>query len=233
MLQPYITMGNIDDYRRHLKTEIDDCFIRKDDKEPQKRFASSGATREIFKMPRLFKLVRFLIPDRTEAELNKIAERIRGPEGSARRCNVGYNNVLATLLYAHCEDQTLRKFVECLLLEACSNPNCDGEMPFTEARATEAFGDADGKKFCEQQYLFSPIVLEEQKEVIYTDHRNACPAPFTEEPDEIRRGAYGIVYKVTIEKGHLINEKGANDVSRSQSDHYVTSDMRSSGTNTP
>ena len=206
-------MGDINEYRQHLKKRIDNCFVRKDDEEPQKRFAPSGATREIFEQQRLFELVRFLVPDQTEAELNSIAEKIRGPAGSPRHYNVGYNNVLATLLYAHCKNQTLRKFVEGLLLDTCSDPSCDGDLPFTKSRATDVFGDDDGQKFWEHQSLFSPVILEEQNEVIYTGQRRLCPLPFTENPKKIDQGAYAIVYRVTIEKGHLINEQGANDVS--------------------
>ena len=221
-------MNTVAGYRQHLKEKLDSCFTRKDDKEPGKRFARRGVTREIFEKERLFKLLQLLIHDRKAADPNFVVDKIRGSVGSP--C---YNNVLAILLYSRCKDETLEEFVDYLLSETSSDPVSDSELPITLDAACKAFGKDDGSKFWEDQYLFSPIVLKEGDEVTYTGHRMSCPAPFVEERKFIGQGAYAIVYKVRIEKGHLMNEQGANDVSRFQSKNFVMFDIAYSRTTTP
>lgn len=135
------------------------------------------------------------------------------PNNSPPSCN----NVLAILLYSQCTDQTPRVFIESLLHERSSKPAFDCDLPLTKPTACEAFGKDDGHNFWGHQFLFCPVVLKEQDEVRYVDHKQSCPRPFLEVPEKIGQGAYAIVYKVRIEKGHLTNNKGVNEVGPSPS----------------
>ncbi len=223
----------LDECRRRLKEKLDGCFARNDD--PQKLFARRGVTREIFEQDRLCRLLLLLCHDSTDeshrvvsANLESIAKRIRGSEDSPHCCN----NVLAILLYSECKDRSLRNLIEGLTDERSSNSTFDRDLPLTKSKACEAFGDEDGHKFWMHQYLFCPVILKERDEARYVDHKQSCPRPFLEEPEKIGRGAYAIVYRVKIEKGHLINDQGANDVGSSTSDQSSISNTDHSGTNT-
>lgn len=204
--------------RQLFKEKLGDCFARNDGSDPRNRFARRGVTREIFEQDRLEHFLQLLCQDSANvphsvvsANLKSIAAKIRGATDSPP-C---YNNVLAILFYAQCKDESLVHFVECLLSETPSKPTSDCDLPLERSTACKAFGNDDGLKFWEQQYLFCPVILKEQDEVRYVA---LCPRPFLEEPQEIGRGTYAIVYKVRIEKGHLINDQGVNDVSTSSSD---------------
>ena len=221
--------------RKGLKERLDSCFTRKDDENPQKRFARRGITREIFEEKRLERLIWLLYHDSPDTSYSKVpadpkstAKKIRGSDASPH-CN----NALAILLYSECKNESIMGFIECLLLIRRSKPTFDSDLPLTKAAACEAFGTDDGPKFWERQYLFCPVILEERKEVRYVDHRDSCPCPWLDDPKEIGRGAYAIVYRVKIEKGHLINDQGANDVRPSPSNERSMSDTEDSGRNMP
>ena len=208
--------------RQLLKEKLDNCFVRNDDPDPRNRFARRGVTREIFEQDRLEHFLRLLCKDSAEvphsvvsANLKSIAAKIRGPIDSPT-C---YNNVLATLFYSQCQDESLIHFVECLLNETPSEPTSDSDLPLAKSTTCKAFGNDDGLKFWEQQYLFCRVVLKERDEVVYGA---SCPRPFPEEPKQIGQGAYAIVYRVRIEKGHLINDQGVNDVSTSSCDDSIS-----------
>lgn len=205
--------GTLSECRQLLKDKLDNCFARNDDPDPRNRFARRGVTREIFEQDRLEHFLRLLYKDTADllhslvpANLKSIAAKIRGLTDSPP-C---YNNVLAILFYSQCKDESLVKFVECLLGETPSGPTSDCDLPLGKSTACKAFGNDDGLKFWEQQYLFCPVILKEQDEV---RSLASCPRPFLEPPKKIGQGAYAIVYRVRIEKGHLVNDQGVNDVS--------------------
>ena len=215
--------------RQRLKEKLDGCFARKDDLDPRKRFAPRGVTREIFEQDRLEHFLRLLCQDRSDvSSLKSIAKKIRGSEDSPRCCN----NFLAILLYSQCENRSLVDYIERLSYERPSNPTFDCDLPLMRLTACEAFGNDDGHKFWEHQFLFCPVILKEQDEARYVDHMQSCPRPFLEEPKKIGRGAYANVYKVKIEKGHLINDQGVNDVGPSPPDSGSISNIGYSGMNT-
>lgn len=194
--------------RAELKELLDDCLTRKDDPDPKKRFARSGVTREIFDKKRLFLLFRLAMYEEdhynnatAEDRLQSLATKIRGrPEST------GFCNVLATLLYARCTDQSLKRFGEGLLNGTQGQAISDEELPLEEAIACQVFGKDDGNSFWEHQFLFCPVVLVRGDETTHVDHRKSCPLPFCEEPQQIGRGTYARVYKVKIETGHLITD---------------------------
>lgn len=193
-------------YRTHLKEKLEHSFAGGHE-EPRKRFARNGIMREIFEPQRLVHLLRLLLYQNTggidpsgEDRLNRIAERIRGTGDGLVFCNI-----LAGLLYARCESETLKNWAESLLHDKLRGLFSDSDLPLTESEAEKAFGSEDGLSFWEHQFLFCPVILEEGDESIYVDHRHSCPLPFLDKPKYLGKGAYATVYKVKIERGHLIN----------------------------
>ena len=227
----------LDECRQRLKEKLDHCFVRNDDDEPTKRFARRGVTREIFEQDRLDHLILLLYQDSTNTSHREasdsresITKKIRGSQGSR---SPPCCNFLAILIYSECKDQTLMRFIEHLPDGSSSSPTFDDStLPLKSSEACDAFGEVDGHKFWIQQYLFCPVVLKERDEAIYVDHKKACPRPFVEEPKEIGQGAYAIVYRVVIEKGHLINNQGANEVGSCPNPSGSTSNTDYSGINT-
>ena len=209
-------MATLSECRHFLKEKLDDCFIRREDPSPGKRFAPRGVTREIFDEGRLDSLFRRLLHSEStteirddSVELPRIVQRIRG-SGDFRK----YCDVLAILLYSRCMDESLRKFSSYILEIEPSHSISDDDLPVAQEDAIQAFGNDDGHQFWGEQYVFCPVVLKEGDESLYVDKRAPCPLPFVEEPKEIGKGAYAVVKKVIIEKGHLVNEreKSENEV---------------------
>lgn len=201
---------SLSEYRQLLKDKLADCFTRKNDLNPNTtKFARRGITREIFEestLEHLFGLLLqgggFTAAPGDSVDLTRIAKNIRGT-----RTSLTYCNVLATLLYSRCLDKSLQKFLSDILQIESHKPIADNDLPLTQEEACKAFGDQDGYQFWEDQYVFCPVVLKENDESIYVDNRAFCPMPFIEDPVEIGRGAYGVIRKVTIEDGYLVNER--------------------------
>lgn len=194
-------------YRLHLKEKLDCCFTRGDGPDPGKRFARVGVTKQIFESQRLIHLFQLLLhtkPHQIGSEVETppqvIADKIRGTKDSRKFCNV-----LATLLYGRCDDETLLTWAESLLRKSSHEHASDDDLPLTEAEAQKAFGFENGLNFWEHQSLFCPVILEEGDESVYVDRRQLCPLPFTEEPKWKGQGSYATVYIVKIERGHLVN----------------------------
>ena len=102
--------------------------------------------------------------------------------------------------------KSLNLFAEKLLIDKLPDALCDdGLLPLPEARLCEVFGRVDGHSFWEQQTPFRPVRLIRYDEVVYEN--DSCPLPFVEDPELIGSGSYAKVYKVKIEKGHLIMDE--------------------------
>ena len=205
------------DCRRSLKRRLDDCFTRKDDPNPSKRFARNGITREILNeatLYHLFKLLNFtdnhVLSGTDDQCLKSLVSVVRGLEMETSPSPPEYCNILATLLYARCTDECLRSWAKTLSHQRSHDheprPFNDNDLPLTEPAAQKSFGDADGHCFWELQFLFCPITLKESVESVYVDHERSCRLPFTEERTKIGSGNFARVYKVKIEKGHMVNQ---------------------------
>ena len=190
---------------RRLREKLDSCFERNND--IKKRFAPRDMTLGIFEQDRLERLLLLLGYNGGSNSFESIAKKIRGSEHSRRCCNF-----LAVLIYSNCKPQSLVKFVDCLLNKPPHRPCFDNDLPLTKDAASKIFGE-DGPTFWEHQYLFCPVILKGQEENIYQGHKQFCPLPFINEREKIGQGAYAIVYKVVIARGHLTNDEGSNDVS--------------------
>ena len=195
-------------YRNYLEEEVlDGCFTRADDPDPTKRFARRGITREKLEEQRLIHLFHLLFDgaqDKLDSKSNdrvrSIARKIRGAGGSSAYCNV-----LATLLYARCSDESLRTLGEGILDGKLPEALSDDGRTLPKEQLCSIFGGNDGHAVWEHQSLFRPVLLTAYDENVYEDEFS--PLPFVEAPVRIGRGSYGTVYKVKIEQGHLIMDK--------------------------
>ena len=210
---------------RRLREKLDGCFERNNDKDSlQKRFAPRGKTLEVFDEDRLKHLLQLL-------SYNGSTDSQRVVECITKKIRGSCCNFLAVLIYSDCKRQNLVDFVELLLSEESHRPYSDDDLPLTKDAASEHFGDVH--TFWEHQYLFCPVILKGQEENIYKGHRQSCPLPFVKEPEKIGQGAYAIVYKVVIAKGHLTNDEGSNDVSPFLYYNDLVPKTYYSSTNTP
>ena len=194
-------------YRNHLKEVLDGCFTRADDPDPTKRFARRGITREKLEEQRLTHLFHLLynaghdkIDSKSKDRVRSIARKIRGSGGSSAYCNV-----LATLLYARCSDESLRTLGEGLLDGEIPEALSDNGRTLPKEQLCSIFGRDDGLAMWEHQSLFRPVLLTGCDENVYEDE--SSPLPFVEKPVRIGRGSFATVYKVKIEQGHLIMDK--------------------------
>lgn len=207
-----------------MKVLLDGCLTRANDPDPRKRFARRGITREKFEEQRLTHLFHLLylaghdkLDSRSQDRVRSIARKIRGSEGSSAYCNI-----LATLLYARCSDESLRTLGEGLLDGRLPEALSDNGRTLPRAELCSIFGGADGLAVWEHQSLFRPVLLTGYDENVYEDE--SSPLPFVEAPVRIGRGTYATVYKVKIEEGHLIMDKAtgsaynvSSSISRSRS----------------
>lgn len=202
-----VDLDPLAEYRTHLKEVLDDCFTRANHEDPRKRFARRGITREKFEEQRLTHLFHLLyiaghdkLGSKSEDQVRSIARKIRGSGGSSAYCNI-----LATLLYARCSDESLRTLGERVLNGRLPEGLSDNGRTMPKAELCSIFGGDDGLALWEHQSLFRPVVLKGYDENVYEDE--SSPHPYVEDPVEIGRGTYAIVYKVKIEEGHLIMDK--------------------------
>ena len=193
--------------RTHLKEVLDGCLTRANDKDPRKRFARRGITREKLEEPRLTHLFHLLyiaghdeLDSTSQDRGRSIARKIRGSGGSLAYCNI-----LATLLYARCSDESLVTLGERVLDGSLPEGLSDNDRTMPKDELCSIFGGDDGLALWEHQSLFRPVVLTGYDENVYEGEFS--PLPFAEEPEEIGRGTYATVYKVKIEQGHLIMDK--------------------------
>ncbi|KAK4693582.1 hypothetical protein P7C71_g3846, partial [Lecanoromycetidae sp. Uapishka_2] len=139
--------------------------------------------------------------------LDECLNRKDDPDPKKRFARRGFCNVLATLIYARCTDESLRNFGEDVMNDTVDQRLRDRNLPLENNAACEIFGHDDGNSFWEHQFLFCPVVLVKGDETIYVDEKQSCPLPFCEEPEQIGRGTYSRVYKAIVEAGHLITDK--------------------------
>lgn len=194
-------------YRIHLKEVLEECLTSPNDEDPRKRFARRGITRERLEEQRLTHLFHLLYIagqdelDSTSQDRGKsIARKIRGSRESSAYCNI-----LATLLYARCSDESLRTLGDLLLEGKLPEGLSDNDRTLSKDELCNIFGSDDGLAVWEHQSLFRPVLLTVYDENVYEDE--SSPLPLGEDPVQIGRGTYATVYKVMIEEGHLIMDK--------------------------
>ena len=202
---------DIDIVRSNLERRLTYAFTQPES--TARRFVRNGKTREIFDTDRLDKLFRSLFAlesnelSRQTCEL-RLRTTIRSIRGRFGTSNPGCCNVLATLLYTRCQNQTLRAFEQSIHDEGLHELLNDDNLPFERPRCTQLFGEDDGPRFWEGQMPFCAVRFKENDQVSYVGTRASSRLPFVKGLKRIGEGTFGIVYKGVIEKGHLINRNG-------------------------
>ena len=122
-----------------------------------------------------------------------------------------FTKVLATLLWMRAGRNVLEQYGRLLFPERapyvapCAS---DDHLPWDHKTALRVF-PLRGEDFYEEQFQFCPVILHKKEVVIYNNDKNRCPLPYLEETD-IGQGSFGSVYRVKIERHHLISEGGQN-----------------------
>lgn len=75
-------------------------------------------------------------------------------------------------------------------------------LPLEKDDAREAFGRPLGDKFFDEQFIFCPVVLQENTVNIYKGTRSKCKLPYLEQ-SKLGSGSFGVVYKIRMPQGHL------------------------------
>ena len=79
----------------------------------------------------------------------------------------------------------------------------DENLPFDLETCKKLFPvGGRGGDFFKEHFQFCPVVLKKHQDVICQGHKASCPLPYLEE-EPIGSGAFGVVYKALIERGHL------------------------------
>lgn len=115
--------------------------------------------------------------------------------------NGGGLRVFAILLVIQ-RPHLIKKLVEKLRLE---NHHLDSNLPFDPETLFSITEDAEAShQFADRQWEFiAPVFRKDQS---YRSFCNRTVLPFTEQ-EELGRGAFGRIYKVTIPASHMVSEK--------------------------
>ena len=202
---------DIETVRSNLERRLNYAFTQPES--TARRFVRNGKTREIFDTDRLDKLFRSLFALEDDDHLRQICElrlrsTIRSIRGKFGTSNPGCCNILATLLFTRCQNQTLRAFEQKLHEEQTHELLNDDNLPFERPHCTQLFGEDDGPRFWDGQMPFCAVRFKENDQVSYVGTRASSRLPFVKDLKKIGEGTFGIVYKGVIEKGHLINKNG-------------------------
>lgn len=75
-------------------------------------------------------------------------------------------------------------------------------LPLEKDDAREAFGRPLGDKFFDEQFIFCPVVLQENTVNVYKGTKSKCRLPYLEQ-SKLGSGSFGVVYKIRMPQGHL------------------------------
>lgn len=163
----------------------------------EKPFARSSVPKHVLKQSRLKILFQSLLGlEQDDARLDGLVNTIWGTDASSSRCKI-----LSTVLLA-CMRGRL-KYLFKNDFERSLNGKTDDQLPFEKETSQFLFGDDDGPKFYETQFIFMTITIEEGKHLI---RRSSFRTPYLKET-LLKRGSFAPVYKVKIEAGHFVNSE--------------------------
>ena len=184
-----------------LIRRIETCIQLKHD--PPKRFAPYGAVNSLLRdrQHELRELFRQLFDLRNviSFRLERIINRTLGADNQ----RPGLCNILATLLFMRGGASILKQFEVFILSSEAVSSYTDDNLPFDLETCKKLFPvGGRGGDFFREQFQFCPVVLKKHQDVICQGHKASCPLPCLKE-EPIGSGAFGVVYKVLIERGHL------------------------------
>ncbi|KAL6714396.1 hypothetical protein ACLMJK_007819 [Lecanora helva] len=191
---PYTNISN------DLMTKLDDALTPKNAKDPKKRFARKGVTKDVLSERKLTKLFSAVRPSNANTysrpDPEAIARRVTGAANLA-----SFSNVLAVLLHTRCSEESLRAFMERLMTR--DDIPSDAALPLGKPAAREVFGDFEGTRFWQSQFPFCPVVLK-----FGSVYPAGCQLPFTKDAEYLGEGGYGKVWEVEVEAGHMCTISG-------------------------
>jgi hypothetical protein len=210
MSRTSLTRDFSDDRRRNLRNQIDELGkrLRKETvyvDQLDKQFVPSARLRTVLNRDAIHKLLGVYSSERSTDEVDQ----------AVGRAEADFLRTLATLVTSF-DQKSLTKLIHHLLRIDVLGPfrtALDEELPLSSEDAERRFGQEKGRSFYHNQFIFCAIEFEEGK-----DHnvvRNVR-LPFKYKRAEEGRGAVGIVYSVTIARGHWTDKDGSMSNSQSE-----------------
>ncbi|KAI9737191.1 MAG: hypothetical protein M1834_000784 [Cirrosporium novae-zelandiae] len=186
-----VTPSIIKKLARSLKEQL----VNNEDR--QTPFMPYETAENVLTLERLQLLLRYIYGSgKTDDELKRYLNTITGEAGFL---NSGRRKIISILLYSYdFEDENSIKENLSVIQEGTKN---DAHLPFNKETTKELFGDKMGKSFFENQYLFLPIVLEQEEDSVHDDPH--LRSPYSKER-LIKEGNFGKVSMVRIKRGHFI-----------------------------
>ncbi|KAI1806708.1 kinase-like protein [Daldinia bambusicola] len=180
-----------------------------------RRFAAVGTTQAVLAPYNLKRLFCTLVPTDNSWEMH-FGPGITADLLTTRIEERSLHNFLATLIYARCSIESLKCFARKLLTSpsdsdswpiAYNEETTLDQLPATRGQLEQILGVDNGpdiNSFMDMQPCFCPIVLY-GGDVQSADAKNQR-LPYMTDEEEIGMGSYGVVYRVVIAKGHLVNK---------------------------
>jgi len=128
-------------------------------------------------------------------------EHVEEDAETALRAETAVYRILAILIFIRCDTSILKNFRKCFISNSTTAKR-DSALPLQKSDAEDLFGARLGDQFYNRQFIFCPVVLQEDKEVEYRGDRQCCRLPFSDS-EILGHGSSGTVSKVTIPKGHF------------------------------
>ncbi|KAL4803120.1 kinase-like domain-containing protein [Aspergillus unguis] len=186
-----------------FSSQLQKLRVRNHEERP---FYPNGTARDVFRVDeeRMNELFRTLLSPSDPTD-RTISELVRWILRSA-------STTLAVILRIRPSGDSLilREFTDLVIPNQIllAHPKLtDEDLPISLSRA-EALFPTLASEFFDTQFQFCAITLWKGGNFVYQDYRSQCPLPYKIQ-ERIGGGAFGQVYKVKIERGHL----------RSRADH--------------
>ncbi|KAI1470129.1 kinase-like protein [Daldinia caldariorum] len=201
------------DVHKDIYGQIHEKLERKDIS--GRRFATVGTTQAVLSPYNLKRLFGTLVPTDDSWETH-FGPGVTADLLATRIEERKLHNFLAILIYARCSTESLKYFTRELLtspLDSNGWPIAYNEettldrLPATRGQLEQILGADNGpdiNSFMDMQPCFCPIVLY-GGDVQSADGKNQR-LPYMTDEEEIGMGSYGVVYRVVIAKGHLVNK---------------------------
>ncbi|KAL4960019.1 kinase-like domain-containing protein [Aspergillus stella-maris] len=166
----------------------------------ERPFYPNGTARDVFRM--------------NEGPLHELLQTLSSPalrttetiSNITRRIIRSLSTILAVVLVIRRpgDSNLLREFTRLIIHDdqLIEHPALtDDKLPIPLHEAKLLFPGL-ANEFFDTQFEFCAITLRREDDVEYKDYRTRCPLPYRKQ-EQIGSGAYGQVYRVKIEKGHL------------------------------
>ncbi|KAI0135117.1 kinase-like protein [Daldinia grandis] len=208
-----MTSPSFNEILRDLYNQIHEKLERRDISD--RRFAQVGTTQAVLAPYNLRRLFCSLVPPNDSLETH-FGPRITVDLLASRTEERSLHDFIAILIYSRCSKESFRCFTR-KLLTCPSDPDSwpivysgqtrIDQLPAERGQLEQIFGVDNGpdiNSFIDMQPCFCPIVLH-GGDVQWADGEKQR-LPYLLDEEEIGMGSYGVVYRVVIAKGYLVNK---------------------------